>query len=365
MLLPYLKLVGGAALLVIAAKLVVPDDPDKDEVQAAAHLWRAVMIIAVADIVMSLDNIIAIAAIAQGNLLLLIIGLAVSIPLIMAPPRSSRMNRLAIEPQRHRHHAHHAFPRRPHRRPAAIPPRSQLRHSSDQSPLTVVGAARASMPRYRRAERTTAFPGTRNDGLMDVSAARCAELEIGQPQRSSAPSRVTPYPRRCTMTAPGRASDFRIEAEGKAERDFPATPQWTDALLDVGRDADLFICEAYTRDKPIAHRTWRSVASWKRHLDQIRPKRLILTPYGRRHAGAAPRSAVRDGRRRHDRRVLAGAINRLTPPRSPQAPHPLSIRRDRRLAPYPAARRRPCRRAPRRLCAPDRRRCIAPDQIVA
>ncbi len=84
MLLPYLKLVGGAALLVIAAKLVVPDDPDKDEIQAAAHLWRAVMIIVVADIVMSLDNIIAIAAIAQGNLLLLVIGLAVSIPLIMA-----------------------------------------------------------------------------------------------------------------------------------------------------------------------------------------------------------------------------------------------------------------------------------------
>jgi YjbE family integral membrane protein len=84
MLLPYLKLVGGLALLVIAAKLIVPDDPDKDDVAAAAHLWRAVMIIAVADIVMSLDNVIAIAAVAQGNLLLLVIGLAVSIPLIMA-----------------------------------------------------------------------------------------------------------------------------------------------------------------------------------------------------------------------------------------------------------------------------------------
>jgi YjbE family integral membrane protein len=84
MLLPYLKLVGGLALLIIAARLIVPDDPDKDEIQAAAHLWRAVMIIVVADIVMSLDNVIAIAAIAQGNLLLLVIGLAVSIPLIMA-----------------------------------------------------------------------------------------------------------------------------------------------------------------------------------------------------------------------------------------------------------------------------------------
>ena len=83
MLLPYLKFVGGAALAVVAAKLIVPDDPDQDEIQAAVHLWRAVMFIAVADIVMSLDNVIAIAALAQGNLLLLIIGLAVSIPLIV------------------------------------------------------------------------------------------------------------------------------------------------------------------------------------------------------------------------------------------------------------------------------------------
>ena len=83
MLLPYLHLFGGVALLVIAAKLVVPDEPDRTEIRAVSHLLRAVMIIAVADIVMSLDNVIAIAALAQGNLLLLIIGLAVSIPLIM------------------------------------------------------------------------------------------------------------------------------------------------------------------------------------------------------------------------------------------------------------------------------------------
>jgi YjbE family integral membrane protein len=84
MLLPYLKLIGGVALLVIAAKLIVPDEPDRKDIQAVSHLLRAVMIIAIADIVMSLDNIIAIAAIAQGNLLLLAIGLGVSIPLIMA-----------------------------------------------------------------------------------------------------------------------------------------------------------------------------------------------------------------------------------------------------------------------------------------
>jgi YjbE family integral membrane protein len=84
MQLPYLKLAGGIALVFIAAKLLVPEDPDRSDVRAGAHLWRAVVIIAVADIVMSIDNMIAIAAVAEGNILLLAIGLVVSIPLIVA-----------------------------------------------------------------------------------------------------------------------------------------------------------------------------------------------------------------------------------------------------------------------------------------
>jgi YjbE family integral membrane protein len=84
MLLPYLKLVGGLALFYIAAKLLVPEDEDANEVEAVEHLWRAVRIVAVADIVMSLDNVIAIAAAAQGNFALILIGLAISIPLIVA-----------------------------------------------------------------------------------------------------------------------------------------------------------------------------------------------------------------------------------------------------------------------------------------
>jgi YjbE family integral membrane protein len=84
MLLPYLKIVGGLALFYIAAKLLVPEDPDEDEVEAVEHLWRAVRIVAVADIIMSLDNVIAIAAAAQGNFALIMIGLAISIPLIVA-----------------------------------------------------------------------------------------------------------------------------------------------------------------------------------------------------------------------------------------------------------------------------------------
>jgi len=84
MLVPGLKIVGGLALFYIAAKLLVPEDPDENEVEATEHLWRAIRIVAVADIVMSLDNVIAIAAAANNNYALIIIGLAISIPLIVA-----------------------------------------------------------------------------------------------------------------------------------------------------------------------------------------------------------------------------------------------------------------------------------------
>jgi predicted tellurium resistance membrane protein TerC len=53
---------GRLALFYIAVKLLVPEDDDNDEVEAVEHLWRAVRIVAIADIVMSLDNVIAIAA---------------------------------------------------------------------------------------------------------------------------------------------------------------------------------------------------------------------------------------------------------------------------------------------------------------
>jgi YjbE family integral membrane protein len=83
MVLPYLKLAGGLALLVIAAKLLVPEDED-EEIAAGTTLWHAVRIVVIADIIMSLDNVIAVAAAANGQLSLLILGLAVSIPMIIA-----------------------------------------------------------------------------------------------------------------------------------------------------------------------------------------------------------------------------------------------------------------------------------------
>jgi YjbE family integral membrane protein len=81
--LPYLKLVGGIALLLIAAKLLVPEDEGED-VTAGTSLWHAVRIVVIADIIMSLDNVIAVAAAANGQFALLILGLAISIPMIIA-----------------------------------------------------------------------------------------------------------------------------------------------------------------------------------------------------------------------------------------------------------------------------------------
>jgi YjbE family integral membrane protein len=83
--LPYLKLIGGLALFWVAVKLVAPQHQDaEDTPEAVEDLWRAVRVVVVANIVMSLDNVIAVAAAANGNYLLLGLGLAVSIPVVIA-----------------------------------------------------------------------------------------------------------------------------------------------------------------------------------------------------------------------------------------------------------------------------------------
>jgi YjbE family integral membrane protein len=83
--LPYLKLIGGIALMWVAVKLVAPQAHDaEDTPEAVEDLWRAVRVVVVANIVMSLDNVIAVAAAAKGNYLLLGLGLAVSIPVVIA-----------------------------------------------------------------------------------------------------------------------------------------------------------------------------------------------------------------------------------------------------------------------------------------
>jgi len=79
---PFLKIVGGLALFWIAIKLLVPEDGD-EEVQSSSHLVGAIKTILIADLVMSTDNVLAVAAAAKGSVTLLTLGLIISIPLVV------------------------------------------------------------------------------------------------------------------------------------------------------------------------------------------------------------------------------------------------------------------------------------------
>jgi YjbE family integral membrane protein len=85
MALPYLRLISAGVLLWIAIKLVGPAElGDEDGPKATENLWRAVQVVVVADIIMSLDNVVAVAAVANGRYFLLAAGLAISIPIVIA-----------------------------------------------------------------------------------------------------------------------------------------------------------------------------------------------------------------------------------------------------------------------------------------
>jgi YjbE family integral membrane protein len=85
--LPYLKLVGAALLLWIAIQLLVPEDEGEGHGSATSSMAAAIKTILLADLVMSLDNVIAVAAAAKGHVGLLVIGLAISIPLVVFASR--------------------------------------------------------------------------------------------------------------------------------------------------------------------------------------------------------------------------------------------------------------------------------------
>ena len=86
---PYLKIIGAVLLFWIGAQLLVHEDEDDGSIKSSDQLWAAVRTILIADLVMSLDNVLAVAAAAESGppesrLLLLVIGLGLSIPLIIA-----------------------------------------------------------------------------------------------------------------------------------------------------------------------------------------------------------------------------------------------------------------------------------------
>ncbi len=81
--LSFLQIVGGCLLLWIGLQLLTDSDDEGEEGKSGGGLMAAVRTILIADLVMSLDNVIAVAAAAHGNMVLLILGLAISIPLVI------------------------------------------------------------------------------------------------------------------------------------------------------------------------------------------------------------------------------------------------------------------------------------------
>ena len=80
---PYLQIIGGALLLWIGVQLLSDDEGGEGEGHARGSLMAAVRTILIADVVMSLDNVIAVAAAAKGSTTLLVLGLAISIPMVV------------------------------------------------------------------------------------------------------------------------------------------------------------------------------------------------------------------------------------------------------------------------------------------
>ena len=80
---PYLQIVGGLLLLYIGVQLLSDQDGHADEAKTNGSLLAAIRTILIADLVMSLDNVIGVAAAAHGSMLLLVLGLAISIPMVV------------------------------------------------------------------------------------------------------------------------------------------------------------------------------------------------------------------------------------------------------------------------------------------
>ncbi|MBX6427273.1 MAG: MBL fold metallo-hydrolase [Variibacter sp.] len=135
-------------------------------------------------------------------------------------------------------------------------------------PLEIVGPV--SLPaRYAQA-MDTAFPSFPHAPAR--FPLKLTEIEPGAP-REIGPLRVTAFPV-VHAEAAGPCLGYRIEVEGRVIA-YSGDTEWTESLVALGREADLFVCEAYTREKPVKSHT--DLATLVRHLDRIRPKRLVLT----------------------------------------------------------------------------------------
>jgi ribonuclease BN (tRNA processing enzyme) len=157
------------------------------------------------------------------------------------------------------------------------------------APLTIAGPEGLRDWYVRALE--TAFPGS--SSTRQKFGLSLVELEAG---RRQAVGDLTVTPQRVIHGPPGGPFfAYRIEVGGRVLA-YTGDTEWTEALVEVGRDVDLLIAEAYFRDKAVPFHL--DLASLERNLDRIRPKRLVLTHMSDdmlRQADAVPYETARDG----------------------------------------------------------------------
>ncbi len=156
-------------------------------------------------------------------------------------------------------------------------------------PLTIAGPEGLRDWYVRALE--TAFPGS--SSTRQKFELSLVELEPGRRWEHAG---MTVTPQRVVHGPPGGPFfAFRVEVGGRVLA-YTGDTEWTEALVEVGRDADLLIAEAYFREKAVPYHL--DLASLERNLDRIRPKRLVLTHMSDdmlRRAGETPYETARDG----------------------------------------------------------------------
>ncbi|MEA2934056.1 MAG: hypothetical protein QOD74_702 [Variibacter sp.] len=154
-------------------------------------------------------------------------------------------------------------------------------------PLRIIGPPQIAA-RYQAA-LDVAFPSAESPKF----ALTFDEIAPGETLAFGA-ARVTAFPVIHTEAA-GPCLGYRIENDGKVIS-YSGDTEWTDELIELGGDADLFICEAYTREKKVRHHT--NLAELEAQLPRIAPRRLILTHMSEdmlAHVDAVPFEAASDG----------------------------------------------------------------------
>jgi len=135
-------------------------------------------------------------------------------------------------------------------------------------PLTIAGPR--SLPEWYERVMEASFPGSsKTKGRFELSLVELAAREpttLGQ-------VRVIPFPVKHGELG-GPCYAYRIEAEGRTIA-YTGDTEWTQELIEVGRNADLFIAEAYFYDKQVKHHL--DLVTLTRHLPLIQPKRLVIT----------------------------------------------------------------------------------------